>query len=71
MKRLQIPNAVALVVGIVMAIWGGTLPLHQHDMAQQTAGEFVAYIVLAVGGVLIALTAAFGLGRSSGKGVRS
>jgi hypothetical protein len=70
MRRLHIPSALVLVVGIVMAIWGGTLPLHQHDLAQQTAGEFVAYIALTVGGVLIALTAAFDLGRSSRQGDR-
>jgi hypothetical protein len=68
MKRLQIPSAVALVVGLVMAIWGGTLPLHQKDMAQQTTGEFILYQALTIGGVLIALIAAFGLGRSSHKG---
>jgi TRAP-type C4-dicarboxylate transport system permease small subunit len=67
MKRLQISNAVALVVGLVMAIWGGTLPLHQRDMASQTTGEFIAYIALTVGGVLIALTAFFGLVQSSRK----
>jgi hypothetical protein len=67
MKRLRIPNAVALVVGIVMAIWGGTLPLHQRDVASQTTGEFIAYVALTFGGVLIALTAFFGLVRSSRK----
>jgi hypothetical protein len=70
MRRLQFPSALVIVVGLVMAMWGGTLPLHQHDMAQQTAGEFITYIALTVGGVLIALTAAFDLGRSSGKGER-
>jgi hypothetical protein len=67
MKRLQIPAAVALVIGIVMAIWGGRLPLHQHDMGQQTSGEFILYMALTCGGVLIALIAAFGLGRVSRK----
>lgn len=67
MKNLQIPSAVALVGGLVMAIWGGTLPLHQRDIAQQTNEEFIVYVALTVGGVLIALIAAFGLGRSSHK----
>jgi len=64
MRKLQIPSAVALVIGIVMAIWGGRLPLHQHDMGQQTSGEFILDMALTGGGVLIALIAAFGLGRS-------
>ena len=41
MKRLQIPDAVALVVGLVMVILGGTPSLHPHDMASQTTGEFI------------------------------
>jgi hypothetical protein len=69
MKNLKIPSAVALVLGIVMAIWGGRLPLHQNDVAQRTDGEFIIYMVLTVGGVVIALIAAFGLGRSSRKQV--
>ena len=68
MNRLKIPSAVAVVVGLVMAVWGGRLPLHQNDMAQQTTGEFIVYVALTVGGVLIALIAAFGLGRWSHKG---
>jgi len=67
MKRLQIPNGVALVVGIVMVIWGGTLPLHQRDMASQTTGEFITYTALMIGGVLIALMAFFGLYRRSSR----
>ena len=67
MKRLQIPSSVALVLGLVMAIWGGRLPLHQNDMANQTTGEWIIYMALTAGGVLIALFAAFGLGRSSRK----
>ena len=69
MKSLQIPSSIALVVGIVMAIWGGKLPLHQHDIANQTTGEFIVYLGLTAGGVMIALIAAFGLGRSSSKSV--
>lgn len=67
MKNLQIPSSAALVIGIVMAICGTRLPLHQHDMLNQTTGEFIAYSALTAGGVLIALIAAFGLGRSSSK----
>jgi hypothetical protein len=67
MKNLGIPSAVAFVLGIAMAIWGMRLPLHQNDMANQTDGEFILYGVLTFGGVLIALIAAFGLGRSSRK----
>jgi hypothetical protein len=67
MERLQIPSAAALVIGIVMAICAGKLPLHQHDMLNQTTGEFITYTALTVGGVLIAIIAAFGLGRSSSK----
>ena len=65
MKRLQIPSAVALVIGVVMAIVGERLPLHQNDLANQTNGEFIIHVILTCGGVLIALIAAFGLGRSS------
>ncbi len=64
MKRLQIPDAVALVVGLVMVILGGTPSLHPHDMASQTTGEFILCSALTVGGVLIALMAFFGLVRS-------
>jgi hypothetical protein len=67
MKRLQIPNIVALVVGLVMVIWGGTLPLHQRDMASQTTGEFIIFNALTTGGVLIALLAFLGLARSAWK----
>jgi hypothetical protein len=65
MKNLRIPSALALVLGIVMAIWGGRLPLHQNDLARQTDGEFIIYMALTAGGFLIAIIAAFGLGRSS------
>jgi prolipoprotein diacylglyceryltransferase len=67
MKNFKIPSAVAIVLGIVMAIWGGKMQLHQNDLSQRTTGEFIIYVVLTVGGVLIALIGAFGLGRSSGK----
>ena len=67
MKRLQIPNVLAIVVGLVMVIWGGTLPLHQGDMASQTTGEFIMHIALTIGGVLIALLAFLGLARSAWK----
>jgi hypothetical protein len=67
MKGLQISSGAALVIGIVMAIWGGRLPLHQNDLAAQTNGDFILHVVLTCGGVLIALIAAFGLGRSSRK----
>jgi hypothetical protein len=69
MNNLRIPSAVALVIGIVMAIWGSRLPLHQNDSAKRTDGEFIIYTALSAGGVLIALIAAFGLGRSSRKQV--
>jgi hypothetical protein len=65
MKNIRIPSAVALVLGIVMVIWGGRLHLHQNDLANRTDGEFIIYMGLTAGGVLIALIAAFGLGRSS------
>jgi hypothetical protein len=67
MKRLHIPNLLALVVGLVMVIWGGTLPLHQRDMASQTTGEFIIFNALTVGGVLIALLAFLRLARSAWK----
>jgi hypothetical protein len=65
MKRIHIPSTVVLILGITMAICGGKLPLHQSDIANRTDGEYVIYMVLTAGGVLIALIAAFGLGRSS------
>jgi TRAP-type C4-dicarboxylate transport system permease small subunit len=67
MKRFQIPDAVALLVGLLMVIWGATLPLHQRDMASQTAGEFILYSALTIGGVLIALMVVFRLARPSRK----
>jgi hypothetical protein len=67
MQRVQIPSTVALVIGIAMAIASTRLSLHQNDVAKQTTGEFIAYVTLSVGGVLIALIAAFGLGWSSRK----
>ena len=66
MQKLQIPSVVALLVGLVMAILGQRLPLHQNAM-EQTTGEYILYITLTVGGVLIALIAAFGMGRASRK----
>ena len=60
-------SRVTLLVGIVMAIWGSRLPLNQQNLDEQTTGEWVLSTALTVGGVLIALIAAFGLGRSSGK----
>jgi hypothetical protein len=65
MKNIRIPSAFALVIGILMAILGQRLPLHQGNVAQQTDGEYVAQLVLTCGGVLIALIAAFALGRST------
>jgi hypothetical protein len=67
MKNLKVPSAVTIILGIVMAIWGSTLPLHQNDLAQRTTGEFIIYVVLTAGGVLLALIAAYGLGWSSRK----
>jgi hypothetical protein len=67
MKNLKIPSAIALVLGIAMVIWSDRLPLHQNNLAERTDGEFIIYTALSAGGVLIALIAAFGLGRSSRK----
>jgi len=67
MKRLQIPHAAVFLVGLVMVVWGGTLPLHQRDMASQRTGEFIIYNALTIGGVLIALLAVFGMVWSSRK----
>jgi hypothetical protein len=64
MKKLQIPSAVVLVVGLAMFIWGCNLPLHYKYITEQTTGEFIIDKVLTMGGILIALIAAFGLGRS-------
>ena len=64
MNRSQISSAVALVVGIAMAIASTRLNLHQGDVAKQTTGEFITHVILSAGGVLIAIIAAFGLGRS-------
>jgi hypothetical protein len=66
LNRVQIPATIALVVGVVMAIASMRLPLHQNDVTQ-TSGEFAAYLLLSVGGVLIAIVGAFGLGWSSRK----
>jgi hypothetical protein len=65
MKKIRIPSALALIIGILMAILGQRLPLHQGNVAQQTDGEYVAQLLLTCGGGLIALVAAFGLGRST------
>ena len=59
MNRFRIPATIALLVGIVMAIWGGRLSLNQQNLAEQTTGEWILSIALTVGGVLIALIAAF------------
>ena len=67
MKNLKIPSVFALIIGIVMVIYGTRLELHQNDFAKQTDREYVIYMTLTAGGVLIALMAAFGLGRSSSK----
>jgi len=64
MKRLRIPSVVALVVGLVMFIVGSNLPLHHKYITEQTTGEFIIDTVLIMGGLLIALIACFGLGRS-------
>ncbi|MGO9112435.1 MAG: hypothetical protein ACLP9L_24660 [Thermoguttaceae bacterium] len=65
MKSRQISSATALVVGLVMAILGVSLPYHQQT--GQTNGDFIIHTVLNCGGVLIALIAAFDMGRSSRK----
>jgi hypothetical protein len=44
MNRIQIPSAVACILGIVMAILGGRLPLHQNDLANQTTGDWISYV---------------------------
>lgn len=67
MNRFQISSTIALIVGIVMAISSTRLSLHQGDVAHQSNGEFITQLTLSAGGVLIALIAAFGLGRSSRK----
>ena len=66
MNKLQISSGLALVIGIVMAIWGAKLS-RQKNLADQTEGEFILATALTVGGVLIALIAAFAAGRSSSK----
>jgi hypothetical protein len=63
MSRLQIPSILALLIGVVMLIWGGTLPLHQKNLAEQTTGEFILSTALTTGGVLIAIMACFGMSR--------
>jgi len=65
MKRLQIPSAVVLVMGLVMLIVGSNLQLHHKSITEQTNGEFFIDKVLTMGGILIAIIASFGLGRSS------
>ena len=67
MKNIQISSSIALVIGLAMAIASTRLQLHQNDFAKQTTGEFIIHLALSVGGVLIALIGAFGLGRSSRK----
>ena len=65
MKRFQIPSAAVLVVGLAMLIWGSNLPLHHKSITEQTTGEFIIDKMLTTGGILLALIASFGLGRSS------
>ncbi len=67
MNRFQISSAVALAIGIAMIIASGRLNLHQNDLVKQTTWEWMTYVALSAGGVLIAIIAAFGLGRSSRK----
>lgn len=68
MKNLQIPSGVVLAVGLVMLLWGSNLPLHHKYITEQTIGEFIIDKVLTMGGILIALVASFGLGRSLRRG---
>jgi hypothetical protein len=63
MERVQIPSMVALLIGVVMVIWGGTLPIHQKNVAEQTTGEFILSTALTTGGVLIAILACYGMSR--------
>lgn len=65
MSRVQIPSSLALLIGIVMLIWGGTLPLHQKNVAEQATGEFILSTALTTGGFLIAVLACFGMSRST------
>ena len=67
MSKLQISSWLAIVIGIAMAIWGTNLTrqMHHKSLVDQTNGEFIVATALSMGGVLIALVAAFGVGRSS------
>jgi hypothetical protein len=63
MSRVQIPSILALLVGVVMLVWGSTLQLHQKNVAEQTTGEFILSTALTTGGVLIAVMACYGMSR--------
>jgi hypothetical protein len=67
MNNLQISSWLAVVIGIVMFIWGTNLTrqMHHKSLVDQTDGEFIVATALTMGGALIALIAAFGAGRSS------
>ena len=67
MKNRKIIDGIALAIGIAMFFCGARLSLHQHDLKNQTTGEFVTYVALLMGGFLIALIAAYELGRPSRK----
>jgi hypothetical protein len=45
----------------------GSDPLNQHDLSAQTNTEFMTYVALTAGGVMVVLLGAFGLVRSSRK----
>jgi hypothetical protein len=67
MKKFQIASWLAFVIGIAMFIWGVNLTrqMHHKSLVDQTDAEFIVATALSMGGVLIALAAAFGAGRSS------
>ena len=65
MSKIRIPSVIAIVIGVVMAIWGRSF---QKPIEQQTDGDFILSTGLMVAdgrGVLIAMIACFSLGRSS------
>jgi hypothetical protein len=64
MRNVRIPTGIAVLAGVVMAIWGSRI---QKPMDQQTDGEFILSNGLMVGGMLIAMMACFTVGRSSKK----
>jgi hypothetical protein len=67
MNKFQISSWLAVVIGIVMFIWGVNLTrqMHHKSVVDQADGEFIVATALSMGGVLIALVAAFGAGQSS------